>query len=80
MAIYAVNRPMRGDTPGELFSAISTQGYTFPVLLGNQVDIDALGVTHYPTVLILDKSGHVVFRGTLDMATKKLERLLAEGQ
>lgn len=76
--IYAVNRPMKRDEPGSLFSTIEEKNYTFPVLKGNQKDLDALGVYKYPTVMLLDKNGLIVFMGEHDEVEKKLESLLKD--
>jgi len=72
-ALYAVNR---NDDPEELFSKIEDKGYTFPVLRGNQDLMDALGIYKYPSVMILDKEGKMIFLGNLDDAEKKLEYTL----
>lgn len=74
--IYAVNRPMKRDEPGALFSTIEEKGYTFPVLRGTQEVLDSLGVYKYPTVMLLDRKGLIVFMGELEQAENKLESLL----
>ena len=74
--IYAVNRPMRRDGPEELFTKIEEKDYTFPVLKGTQEAMDAFGVYKYPTVVLLNKKGEMVFMGELDAARVKLESLL----
>ena len=76
--IYAVNRPMKRDEPGALFSTIEEKGYTFPVLRGTQEVLDALGVYKYPTVMLIDRNGFIVFTGELEQAEKKLESLLKD--
>ena len=38
--------------------------------------MDALGIYKYPSVMILDKEGKMIFLGNLDDAEKKLEYLL----
>lgn len=73
-ALYAVNR---NDDPEELFSKIEDKGFTFPVLRGNQDLMDALGIYKYPSVMILDKEGKMIFLGNLDDAEKKLEYILS---
>ena len=78
--VYAVNRPMRYDKPSALFSKIEDKGYTFPVLKGSQNVMDILGVYKYPTVMILNQNGDMVFMGELRNAEKKLESLLASIQ
>lgn len=74
--IFAVNRPMKGDKPGALFSTIEEKQYTFAVLRGTQEDMDALGVHRYPTVMLLNRKGEIIFIGELDQAEKRIESLL----
>ncbi len=71
-ALYAVNR---NDDPEELFSKIEDKGYTFPVLRGNQDLMDALGIYKYPSVMILDKDGKMIFLGNLEGAETTLENI-----
>ena len=72
-ALFAVNRD---DDPAKLFSRIEEKGYTFPVLRGTQKEMDALGVYKYPTVMITNKNGDLVFSGELEHAEKTLESML----
>ena len=76
--IYAVNRPMSRDKPGALFQRIEDKDYTFPVLQGTQEVMDLLGVYKYPSVMILNQKGEMVFMGELEDAEKKLESMLSE--
>ncbi|UCE70291.1 MAG: TlpA family protein disulfide reductase [Flavobacteriaceae bacterium] len=76
--IYAVNRPMPRDKPGALFQRIEDKGYTFPVLRGTQEVMDLLGVYKYPSVMILNQQGEMVFVGELEDAEIKLESMLSE--
>ena len=76
--IYAVNRPMSRDKPGALFQRIEDKDYTFPVLQGTQEIMDLLGVYKYPSVMILNQKGEMVFMGELEDAEKKLESMLSE--
>jgi thiol-disulfide isomerase/thioredoxin len=74
--IYAVNRPMRRDGPEELFTSIEEKDYTFPVLKASQEDMDSFGVYVYPTVVLLNEKGEMVFMGKLEAAIPKMEALL----
>ena len=74
-ALYAVNR---FDDPQKLFTRIEEKGYTFPVVRGTQEAMDALGVYVYPTVILINKKGEVVFMGELDEAELMLADLLRE--
>lgn len=75
VAIYAVNRPTSRDKPGELFSRIDEKEYTFPVLAGTQEIMDAFDIYVYPTVVLLNKEGEVIFMGELEDATETLKSL-----
>ena len=77
VAIYAVNRPMDWDKPGQLYSSIEKKDYTFPVLAGNQEIMDAFEVYVYPTVVLMDKEGTIIFMGEIEDAEEKLEELLS---
>ena len=74
--IYAVNRPMEQDKPGALFSRIEDKEYTFPVLKGTQEIMDALDVYKYPTVMLINANGEMVFMGELESAEEKLKTML----
>jgi len=72
-ALYVVNRD---DDPDILFSKIEEKGYTFPVLKGTQQKINSLGVYFFPTVMLLNKKGEIVFIGELPDAKIMLQKLL----
>ena len=76
IVLYAVNRPMKSDKPGALFTSIEERGYSFPVLKGSQEVLDRLGVYKYPTVMILNTEGELIFMGEIEDAEKTLEKLL----
>ncbi|QDH80126.1 redoxin domain-containing protein [Echinicola soli] len=76
IAIYAVNRPMNSDHPGQAFESIRKKGYDFNVLQGTQKVMDDFGVYVYPTVVVLNTEGKVVFRGQLDKAKDVIKSLL----
>ncbi|GGF45156.1 hypothetical protein GCM10011339_37010 [Echinicola rosea] len=76
VAIYAVNRPMSSDHPGQAFESIRKKGYDFKVLQGTQKVMDDFGVYVYPTVVVINKEGNMVFMGQLDKAKDVVEALL----
>lgn len=76
VAIYAVNRPMKQDKPGRLFSAIEEKGYHFRVLAGTQEGMDAFGVYVYPTVVLLSPKGEVVYIGEIEKVEEQIETIL----
>lgn len=60
------------DTGAEI---LKREGYSLPVLSINFSDpnLNELGVTTYPTVLIFNKDGKLVFKGNIDFAAKYLQ-------
>ncbi len=74
--LYAINRYMKGNKEGEAFSDLKEE-YSFPVLAGKQSDMDAFGVYVYPTVVLLNQSGEVVFMGNIDGIEQEIEKLRA---
>ena len=74
--IYAVNRPMSNDRPGQSFQSIKDKGYTFPVLQGNQKVMDDFDIYVYPTVVVLDQNGQIAFMGKIDDAERTIQKLL----
>lgn len=74
--IFAVNRPMRRDKPGEMYTSIEEKNYTFPVLEGNKQIIDDFDVYKYPTVVLLNKRSEIVFMGKIEGAEIKLQNML----
>ncbi len=70
VAIYAVNVKLSRDKEGISFDIISEKGYSFPTLQYGQIEEakDVFGVTVYPTVLVLDQTGAIVFRGDMEKA------------
>lgn len=76
VAIYAVNRPMSSDRPRQSFEATKAKGYDFTVLQGSQQMMDDFGIYVYPTVVILDKSGEIIYMGQTEGVEKTLQAIL----
>jgi thiol-disulfide isomerase/thioredoxin len=76
--IYAVNRPMPRDNQGEAFENLTQKDYSFPVLMGNQEILEALDVYVYPTVILLDQNGMIVFKGEIEEAELLIESLIGD--
>ena len=74
--IYAVNRPMKNDKPNQLYTSIKKKNYTFPVVRGSQELMDTFEITYYPTVIIIDPEGNLVYRGGIEKAENVIEDLL----
>ncbi|MEZ0538373.1 TlpA family protein disulfide reductase [Fibrella arboris] len=73
---FAVNIPLSRDMPGQAASILAKDGYTFPVLLAKNQSLTSLfKVNSYPTVIILDPSQHVIYRGVIDNIDAPLREL-----
>lgn len=57
------------------YKILKKENYTFPSLATNNLN-DKLRVDGFPTVLIFDPYGKLVFRGRLDFARKYLEKII----
>jgi thiol-disulfide isomerase/thioredoxin len=76
ISIYALNKPIEEDAPGEAFNVIRQEGYSFPVIIATDKDLPAtFGVTRYPTTIVINPDNQVVFRGDIEGAVKAVEEL-----
>jgi len=75
--ILAINKPIKKDTIGQAYAMIKERNFTFPTLIpANEELPEIFGVTEYPTIIIMDQTGTVIFRGSLKKAEKVLQRLI----
>ena len=80
VVVYAIDKPIDEDGPTGAFDAIAKEGYTFPVLLPSDPDLpEKFGVTAYPTTVVIDQMGNVVYRGTIEGATELADALAQKG-
>ena len=78
VVLYAVNIKLPRDKEGASFEIFSERGYSFPTLQGGEVE-DAksiFGVTVYPTIVVLNPAGVMVFRGNMEKAFSFVEKEL----
>ena len=69
------------DKEGDAFQIIKERGHSFPVLICKDIaTLKALNITCYPTVLVVNREGELVFRGDIEDADKKIEELLKENR
>jgi thiol-disulfide isomerase/thioredoxin len=74
--IIAVDKPLEDDKPGEAFSMIRREGYTFPVVIAGDENLpENLGVKFYPTTFVIDRQGKIVYRGDIQGAVATVEEL-----
>ena len=67
---------MKNDKPNQLFTSVEDKNYTFPVVRGSQKLMDDFGINYYPTVVIIDPEGNLIFRGGIEKVEEVLEDLL----
>lgn len=73
---FAVNIPMTRDKPGQATTVLAKKGYTFPTLFAESQSLASLfKVNSFPTVVIMDPSQHVIYRGQLDGIDNSLREL-----
>jgi thiol-disulfide isomerase/thioredoxin len=79
VAIFAVDKPIEEDTPGQAFQVIKDEGYSFPVVIAKDEDLPKkFGVKFYPTTFVIDRAGQIVFKGDIAGAVKMVEELRAK--
>jgi len=73
---FALNKPMRGDTAGQAFAELKGK-YTFPIMVPEMDTLPKVfGVHSYPTTIVLDRAGFIVFRGDIRYAGAAIRKLL----
>lgn len=78
LKILAVNKPLKTDTAGHAFAILKNRNYTFPILIpSDSLLAEAFEVHVYPTVVVVDKAGTIVFRGDIENASKVVDGLLS---
>jgi thiol-disulfide isomerase/thioredoxin len=79
IAVCAINKPIEEDKPNEAFQLVEKKGFTFPVLLPTDVELpEKFDIRGYPTTLVIDRSGMVVYKGGIEGAVKMVENLKNE--
>lgn len=74
---YSVNSPYPRDGGVDRFKLLSDLGYNFPMAVSPNASLaKALNVYAYPTIVILDKNGDVIYKGDHQGAETKIKSLL----
>jgi len=73
---YSVNIPLQRDTSGQAFAIVKRKNCTFPIVISKDEALpEKIGIKGYPTVLVIDKEGNIVFRGEIENVEKQIARL-----
>jgi len=76
VSVLSVDKPIDGDSPGQAFAMIRDEGHTFPVVVAADENLpENLGVKAYPTVLVIDRQGKIVYRGDIEGAVAMVDEL-----
>lgn len=74
--ILAANHPLNGDSKNQAFEMIKKRNYTFKTfILDNDKVASKVGVNSFPTTIIINKEGNMIFFGAIEAAIKKLEEI-----
>lgn len=74
--VYAINNPQAADYTNNSFSIIKERGFSYPLLQGSQTIMDFFQIRNYPSVMLIDEQGTIVYLGNLEGAITKIESLL----
>ena len=78
--IFAVDKPLDGDSSRQAFNMIEERGYTFPVLIPKDSELpEKFGVFAYPRTFIIANNA-IVFDGDSSFAAGKIEQLLSSSR
>lgn len=75
--ILAINKPLKQDTVDQSFNAILERGYTFRTVLPYDSSIsDKFEIKRFPTTLIINQAGFIVFNGAIEDAITHIEKAM----
>jgi thiol-disulfide isomerase/thioredoxin len=76
IVIFAIDKPIEEDIEKSAFKVIEEEGYNFPVLLPTDEELpDKFGVFRFPATFVIDRQGHVVYKGDIEGAIILVEEL-----
>lgn len=77
--ILAANHPLKDDSTNQAYDMMKKRNYTFKTfILENDKVAAKVGVNFFPTTLIINKKGEMIFSGEIEVAAKKLEEIKRE--
>lgn len=73
--IFAVNHPLKSDTLNQSFRMIEQRNYTFNnIVLSDKSIIKSFDIQFFPTTVILNKDGNIIFLGDIEEAKIIIEK------
>jgi len=80
IAFLAINKPLKMDTLGQAFQMIKQRNYTFTTLVPVDEQLpEKLGIEYYPTIIIIDRQGMAIFRGSVERAGSVIQGIIKNG-
>jgi len=71
----AMNLPLQTDQPTRAFDMIHKRGYSFPVAKLQTISIiDSLSISFFPTTILVNEEGRVIFKGSIENGISRLEK------
>jgi len=74
ISIYSVNCPLKRDARDTSFQMIKNLNYSFPVLKANPSK-NEFQIYFFPTVVIINKKGFVIYKGDIEKVEEVLARM-----
>lgn len=80
ISFYTVNYFLKNiDQEGDAELTVKKYGFNFPIIICKNIEqLNVLKIKYYPTVIIINKKGQIVFRGSFNSAKNKIEELLRQ--
>jgi thiol-disulfide isomerase/thioredoxin len=76
--ILAVDTPLEEDKPNQAFEMIKQRNYTLPVVITKEADLaEKWGVVGYPTTFVINPTGQIVYKGSIEGAIRMVDELKA---
>ena len=72
LLIYAVNVPIKRDTPSMALNMVRMRKYTFPVLVAKNKFDSVFDINGYPTVFLI-KNNAILYKGSIDNVQTVIE-------
>ncbi|QKJ29090.1 TlpA family protein disulfide reductase [Mucilaginibacter mali] len=81
LQFYTVNQPSSGENVSESFKMLKQRGYTFPMATAgyDNTMVRSLGIRAFPTTIVIDQQGFVVYEGDTKGAMATVNNLLQGG-
>ncbi|MCY4780524.1 TlpA disulfide reductase family protein [Sphingobacterium sp. UT-1RO-CII-1] len=78
--VISINIPLKRDTDNTAFNILTSRGYTFKNIIALDSSLDKkLGIEVFPTTLLLNRNGQILFRGSVSQIQNRIQEVLKNG-